>query len=279
MPLALRFTSASQLPLELDGILPERVQALSQGAIEKLLIRHGNRLEPLAEHFAISGSIDDGTLIFESAMPSGHGIGTGMTAGVIRVVGHAGRRIGAQMRGGRIEVEGSAGDLLGQGMSGGRIAVTGDAGDHVAGPLPGSRRGMTGGVITIAGSVGAFAAAGMRRGLVAIGQSAGAGLGYRMIAGTLVVQGPCAPNPGLEMKRGSIVLLDRAIELAPTFRKAGAFRPVFLRLLARELASLNATIDIRAFGMPLDLFHGDLLTLGKGEIWTRAGALASETQA
>ena len=72
----------------------------------------------------------------------------------------------------------------------------------------------------------------MRRGLVAVGGSCGDAAGFGMIAGTILVFGTLRRiRPGAGMRRGTIGLFGPDPPgLLPTFRPAGRFRPLFLRL-------------------------------------------------
>ena len=77
----------------------------------------------------------------------------------------------------------------------------------------------------------------MRRGTLAVGGSCGDAAGFSMIAGTILVFGACGIRIGAGMRRGTIGLFGPdPPRMLPTFRKAGRFRPLFLRLLLRELA-------------------------------------------
>ena len=74
------------------------------------------------------------------------------------------------------------------------------------------------------------------------------------------------------MRRGTIGLFGpEPPELLPTFRPAGRFRPLFLRLLFGELARLGFPVDRGLLERELSLYHGDLVALGKGEVWIRDG--------
>jgi formylmethanofuran dehydrogenase subunit C len=91
-----------------------------------------------------------------------------------------------------------------------------------------------------------------------------------MIAGSILVLGSAGARPGAGMRRGTIALLGtEPARLLPTFRAAGCFRPLFLRLLVRELAQLGFPVDHDRLAPELLLSHGDLVGLGKGEVWTR----------
>ena len=92
-----------------------------------------------------------------------------------------------------------------------------------------------------------------------------------MIAGSILVFGSCGIRPGAGMRRGTIGLFGtEPTKLLPTFRPAGRFRPLFLRLLFRELARLGFPVDQGLLATELLLSHGDLVALGKGEVWMRA---------
>lgn len=271
MPLHLCIKVTQGPPIELDGVLPERLRGSAPDAIRAWPIWRGNRRVALGDCFVIAGDASDGVLAIEGDLSGVHAIGQGMTQGEIHVHGRGGHRLGMEMAGGRIRVEGDVGDGLGLAMSGGTIAVSGSAGDLVAGARPGAKRGMTGGVITIGGAIGGFAGLKMRRGLLAVAGGCGQGLGHGMIAGTIVVGGDCGNHAGVEMRRGSIVLCGRTSPRPPlTFRPAGSFRPVFLRLLVRELERLEFAVDPNILATDLELYHGDMLALGKGEIWIRS---------
>jgi formylmethanofuran dehydrogenase subunit C len=268
MSLTLTYFAKTSIPVEVDGVLPDRLAGKSLAEIERLKIAHGNRQCALADLFSIAGDASDGRIDFEGNLAGVHHIGAGMTGGEIRVHGDAGRHIGREMAGGRINVEGSAGDWLGGEMHGGLIEVAGNAGDHVGSAYRGSKRGMTDGTILIGGNAGDEIGATMRRGTVVVGGSCGDALGFNMIAGSILVFGTCGIRPGANMRRGTIGLLGaKSPPLLPTFRSAGRFRPLFLRLLFRELARLHFPVDRARLVGDLSLFHGDMIALGKGEVW------------
>ena len=91
-----------------------------------------------------------------------------------------------------------------------------------------------------------------------------------MIAGTILVFGSCGSCAGAEMRRGTIGMFGpESPRLLPTFRRAGRFRPLFLRLIERELRRLGFPFPQGLSEGDQTLYHGDLLSLGKGEVWIR----------
>jgi formylmethanofuran dehydrogenase subunit C len=270
MPLRLEYHAESAVPVELDGVTPDRLAGRSGAEIERLEVLQGNRRVPLANLFRVAGDPSDGSIDLVGHLRGVHQIGRGMGAGVIRVRGDAGRHLGAGMSGGTIDIEGDAGDWVGCEMQGGVIRVSGSAGDHVGSAYPGSRRGMIDGTILIGGSAGAGCGRSMRRGLLAVGGACGHDVGFGMIAGTILVFGPCGERTGAEMRRGTIGLFGPGPHgLLPTFRPAGRFRPLFFRLIGRELERLGFPVWPGLSVDELTLYHGDLLSLGKGEVWLR----------
>ncbi len=272
MPLTLTLATNSTLPIDAEAVAPDRLAGKSPAEIERIPIGHGTRRLPLAELFRVSGDASDGRLVLEGNLGAIHRLGAGMTGGEILVKGDIGRHLGAGMTGGTIRVDGNAGDWAGAEMKGGLIRIGGSAGDHLGAAYAGSKRGMTDGTILVTGSAGEGVGRSMRRGLLAIGGSCGDSAGTGMIAGTLFVFGASGAYPGAEMRRGTIALLGSGTpRLLPTFRRTGEFRPLFLGLIGRELRRLDfpAAADVPV--CELTLYRGDLLSLGKGEIWLRDG--------
>jgi formylmethanofuran dehydrogenase subunit C len=268
MSLNLRYHAKTSVPVEIEGVTPDRVRGQSLAEVEKIEIQHGNARLPLAELFTVTGDPSDGRIDFEGELAGVHHIGHGMSAGAIHVHGDAGRHVGCQMTGGRIEIEGNASDWLGGEMHGGLIKVSGNAGDLIGAAYRGSKKGMTDGTILIRGDVGTEVGTLLRRGTLAVGGSCGDAPGFNMIAGSIVIFGSCGKRPGAGMRRGTIALFGtQPTKLLPTFRSAGRFRPLFLRLIFRELDRLGFPVDHWLLESELLLSHGDLVALGKGEVW------------
>jgi formylmethanofuran dehydrogenase subunit C len=106
----------------------------------------------------------------------------------------------------------------------------------------------------------------MRRGLIAVG-GAGDAAGVNMIAGSVYVFGPCGIRAGANMRRGTIGLFGPdAPALLPTFRYGCRYRPTFLAAHLTELRRLDYSVDDRLLRCDVDIYHGDLVTTGRGEI-------------
>jgi formylmethanofuran dehydrogenase subunit C len=275
MPLTLEYHGDSAIPVSLDGVTPDRLAGKAAADVERVEIVRGHRRIPLAELFRVAGDLSDGSIEFAGHLRGVHDIGRGMAAGVIRVRGDAGRFLGAEMSGGMIEADGDCGDWVGAEMKGGLIRIAGSVGDHTGAAFPGSRRGMTDGTILIGGAAGDECGRSMRRGTIAIGGSCGHDVATGMIAGTILVHGPCGDRIGAGMRRGTIALFGPGpVDLLPTFRAAGRFRPLFFELIRRELARLRFPVDASLSRGELSLYHGDFLSLGKGEVWLGEGGEA-----
>ncbi|HZW32867.1 MAG TPA: formylmethanofuran dehydrogenase subunit C [Isosphaeraceae bacterium] len=271
MALTLSYEAQTTVPVEIEGVIPDRLRDKTRAEIERLEVFLGNKKVPLAELFRIEGDLSDGRIDFEGDLRGVHYIGYGMTEGEIHVHGNAGRHVGGEMTGGTIRVEGNAGDWVGGEMHGGLIQVQGSAGHLIGAAYRGSKKGMTGGTILIGGDVGSEIGAAMRRGMLAVGGACGDAAGFNMIAGSIFVFGPCGIRTGAGMRRGTIGLFGpEPPKLLPTFRQAGRFKPLFLRLVLRELTQFGLPVDAGLLDRELLLYHGDLVALGKGEVWMRA---------
>jgi formylmethanofuran dehydrogenase subunit C len=271
MPLRLKYTGQTSVPVEVEEIVPALLRDKSLTEIERLEIFHGNQKLPLAEFFHVSGDPTDCQLELDGALGGVHWIGAHMAEGVIHVAGDAGRHVGSGMRGGEIHIAGNAGDWLGAEIQDGLIRVDGRAGDLVGSAYRGSPRGMTGGTILIRGDVGSEIGHNMRRGLLAVGAACGDFPGTNMIAGTILVFGACGVRPGAGMRRGTIGLLGpNAPRPLATFRRGACHRPLVLDLLLRHLRELGFPLPDDLLAANYWTYHGDFLAGGRGELLVRA---------
>ena len=271
MALYLQQKEQTAIPLEVEGITPERLAPLSQTEIERLEIYHGNRTVPLCEFFTVSGDASDGQVHWQGDLSGVHWIGAKMSSGTVHVEGNAGRHVGSEMSGGEIHVSGDAGDWVGGEMHGGLIHVHGRAGHLIGAAYRGSRRGMTGGTILIDGDVGNEIGHTMRRGLLAVGGSAGDLVGFNMLAGTILVLGSAGIRHGAGMHRGTIGLFStERPDMLPSFRYACRYQPQVLALLWRQLSKLGFAVPDELLTRDLDLYNGDLIEGGRGEMLLRA---------
>ena len=270
MALTLNQQVENKFPIEANGILPELLLGKTTDQIKSLLVPCGNKMVELGELFSVSGSVDQTkTVIFEGSLSNVNGIGMGMALGVIQIFGDAGNRIGVTMSGGEIRSTADVGNHLGSEMTGGVIVVEGDAGDSVGSVLPGSKIGVNRGTILVRGSVGKGAGESMRRGLLVVGGDAGDLLGWSMRAGSLVVFGTAGADVGAEMKRGTIVLGGGfSHSLSSSFRPGGNFRMPAISLIANWLKRSHPDfdLDVSRLDTNFNLFHGDFLHGGRGEI-------------
>jgi len=264
MSLTLTLHSAPQVPLEVDGLLPEAVEGKDAAQVAALPLMHGNEKVMVGDFFAARGK-GNGELRLEGDLSRVKLIGAGMSRGKITIEGNAGLHLGAGMLGGEILVNGDAGDWVGPEMVGGRISVRGNAGHMVGSVHRGGSVGMRGGEIIVHGSVGNETGNGMRNGLIAVGRDSGDFTGVSMNAGTIIVLGRLGWRSGAGMKRGSIISLQEA-ELLPTFSYACSYRPIFLRLYLLYLRELGLTVEDAGIGGVYRRYSGDSVELNRGEI-------------
>jgi len=269
--LTLTYHAQTTVPVEVEGFTPDRARDKSLSEIERWEIFHGNRRLPLAEFFRVAGDPGDGEWDLVGDLSGVHWIGAHMREGTIRVRGPAGRHVGSQMTGGTMDVEGDAGDWVGGEMRGGEIRVRGRAGHLIGAAYRGSLRGMTGGTIVVDGDAGNEVGHTLRRGWITIGGAVGDMTAFNMIAGTVFVFGASGIRTGAGMRRGTIGLFgDQKSELLLTFRHACRFRPPFMPIMLRALQRRGFAIGLERLGGSFDLFHGDMIEQGRGEILVRA---------
>jgi len=272
MTLTLTYQADTGVPVEIEGLTPDGLRAASLAEVQRAEIFHGNRKLPLAEMFRVEGDPSDGRWHIEGDVGGVHWIGAHMGAGEIHVHGNAGRHVGSQMRGGRIVVDGDASDWVGGEMHGGTIRVRGQAGHLAGAAYRGSRRGMTGGTILIHGDAGNEIGHTLRRGSIAIGGRVGDMIGFNMLAGSLLVFGDCGIRPGAGMRRGTIGLFGPTRpRLLATFRHACTYRPQVLAVMLRHLRALEFPSDQGLLDARFDLYNGDMIERGRGEIVVRHG--------
>lgn len=267
MTLILRSDYSDSIPLEVEGITPDQTQGKSLLEIEELPVFCGNRRAKLADFFRVSGTTSEAQIDWEGKLDRVHWIGAGMQSGSMRIHGPTGRHVGSRMTGGHIEAMGDVSDWIGGEMRGGLIHVHGDAGHLAGSAYRGSARGMTGGTLLIDGKVGNEVGHAMRRGLIAVGGDCGDLVGMNMLAGSLLVFGNCGIRYGAGMRRGTIALLGkRDAEPLPSFRRACRCTFEILTLIDRFLRKHQFPCPVALDHLLIDLFNGDLLEGGRGEL-------------
>ena len=271
--ITLRLKEPTTIPIEADSICPDHFVGRSRAEIEALPAFYGRRKVTLGDLFTVEGRgavtapLPD-SIVVEGDLRHVKKIGQRMTRGRITVRGDVGLHLGAYMSGGEITVEGNAGDWAGAHMQGGRLWIKGNAGHLLGAAYRGEKRGVNRGVIVVKGDAGREAGAQMRRGLIVVLGDVGDFAGARMIAGSILVFGRLGARAGAGMKRGTIVAFGDHAELLPTFRYECRFQPVFLRHYLLRLREWKIPIHDEYLEGFYRRYHGDITTLGKGEILT-----------
>ncbi len=269
MPLQLSLRSVPDLPVDVRSLRPERLQTMTLGDIQRLPLSVGNQDVHCRDLFDVRGTAEDEQIILSGDCRRLTFIGAEMTSGTIIVESSAGAHLGARLRGGTIRVQGNAGHWAGAEMRRGTVEIQGNAGDSLGAAYPGAAKGMRGGRIFVRGQAGNEIGAGMRRGLIAIAKQVGVGAGAGMIAGTICLLGGAGTGTGLGMKRGTILLSGspESTGILPTFIPTAITRPVYLRLLVKELRLAGFTVPTEWDEAAFQCFRGDLLELGLGELF------------
>lgn len=267
MPLKIQQHTNATVPLEVEPIRPDTCISMSVDQVLKTAIFHGKESVEFGEFFSVEGTPEDGIHIWEGDFSGVHWIGAGMTEGQILIEGNAGRHVGSEMRGGLIEVSGDASDWVGAELKGGLIKIQGNAGHLAGAAYRGSPRGMTGGSILIQGTAGNEVGHTMRRGIIATG-GLGDLAGFNMLAGTILCFGSAGIRPGAGMRRGTIGFFGaEPVDLLPTFRYACRQNLDILRVIEGFLETHHYDGQLPDL---VDLYHGDFLEGGRGEIMVQA---------
>ena len=262
----LRVREPVTLPVEAEGISPDRFAGLNQSEVAALPLLVGRRQRTIGDLFAVEG---DGAeeIVVEGDLSHVKHIGQEMSHGRITVHGDAGMHLGAKMSGGEIVVHGDVAAWTGAHMSGGLIRVHGNASSMLGAAYTGEKRGMRGGVILVDGDAGPRAGERMRRGLIVVHGNLGEFAGARMIAGSLFVFGTLGARAGAGMKRGTIVALGGTDEAPlPVFHDACSYNPTFVRMYLRKLREWGLPVTQQQIEGTYRRYVGDVTTLGKGEI-------------
>jgi formylmethanofuran dehydrogenase subunit C len=264
--LELRFTNSDTIPVETDGLTPDRLAKLSLNDVESLPICHGNRTARLGDFFKVTGDAADGEVHIEGDCRHVTHIGAGMGGGRLTIDGFAGTHLGARMTGGTIELRGDADDWAGAEMRGGQIHVHGSAGNHAGSAYSVSRRGMRGGVLLIDGDAGNELGSAMRRGIIGVGGNCGEFAAAAVIAGTILVFGSIGRYPAAGLKRGTVMTFGPPPQLLPTFRFDCSYRPAIMDLYLRQLRWWGFAMPDAVLRGPVRRFRGDFAALGKGDL-------------
>lgn len=248
--------------LDLSGLVPGKIAALSLADIEALVIgADGTRA---GDVFAVSGTFGD-TITFEGGSDRLDGLGAGLDAGTLIVDGDAGSYAAQGMTGGRLDIRGNAGAWLGSGLAGGLVTVKGSAGDFAGAPRSGDKQGMAGGTIVVEGNAGERAGDRMRRGTILTRGTFGPAAGSRMMGGTLWTEQGFGPGPGQLLRRGTLIG-PKVERMLATFADCGMHDLGILRIMNRHFAETLGALAPRPLPAMVRRFAGDLASIGKGEI-------------
>jgi formylmethanofuran dehydrogenase subunit C len=282
MAIKLTYRGETSVPVEIEGLTPDWACDKSLAEIERFEIFHGNRKLPLAEMFSITGDAGDKRFDFEGNLSGVHWIGAHMRSGQINVQGPAGRHIGSELRGGKIHIEGDAGGWVGCEMRAGLIHVQGNAGHLVGAAYRGSAKGMIGGTILVDGNAGNEIGLSMQKGTIVIGGEAGDMIGFNLTDGSIFVLGNSGIRAGAGMRGGTIAMLGATPSpMLPSFRfdrtsRAGSAQqdpanggrcPPYAML--RQLREKGLRLDESKLPEAVDVYVGDLVADGSGEIYVR----------
>ncbi|MBP0580593.1 formylmethanofuran dehydrogenase subunit C [Labrys sp. LIt4] len=259
--LTFRLREAPPERLDLSGLVPHRIGALSLSDIERLPIGTSRIGVAVADIFTVSEG-ERGEIRFQGGSSRFDLLGAGLESGQLTVEGDVGQRLGQAMRGGSIEITGNAGPFAASAATGGLVRIAGHADERAGGATHGAMHGLDGATLVIEGDAGDRLGERMRRGLILVGGRAGDYVGSSLIAGTIIAPA-VGDNPGYGMRRGTIIAAEHGV-LLPSLVPTGRHRLVVAQLLRRAVARIRPQ-SAELVTERAERRAGDLATLGKGE--------------
>jgi formylmethanofuran dehydrogenase subunit C len=264
--------------LDLRGIVPDRLSALTVGEIGQLSVAYQSQLLPLEQLFDVEDGARD-KLVLKGDLRQVDNVAGTMRDGMLVVEGSVGNGLASDMRGGHVIVTGDAGDYVAVGMRNGYVDIGGRVLDYCAGARPGTRRGMRGGVLRVGGSAGRFLGYRMRRGTVIVAGDIDEACASSLIAGTLICLGNIAPPLGIGMRRGTLISLSASPPpLHPGFTPPEPIRLSFLYLVLDALRAQLPDVDVdRLAQQPMWRSLGDRASDGKAELLWPVSPVTAES--
>lgn len=261
--LILRLKKKLIFRLDLGEIVPDKLKNKKKN-VKNLKIFYGNEEKKLSDFFSFQGKLNKG-IIFKGNLGKCDYIGNSMKEGEIIVNGSVGEYLGNKMENGKILVKGSAGNYAACSLKGGEILIEKNAGDYLGSSIQGDKIGISGGRVIVQGNVGNRLAFKMRAGIIFVKGNAKNYLGSQMIAGTIVINGKIGSNPGILMKRGTIIL-KKKVSLPLYFKYSGKNNYLFLKIYQFYLEKLNSEFKNIFPDTYTVKFVGDTSCGGKGEV-------------
>jgi formylmethanofuran dehydrogenase subunit C len=131
---------------------------------------------------------------------------------------------------------------------------------------------MMGGTILVDGDAGNEIGLSMQGGVIAIGGAAGDMIGFNIAGGTVLVLGDSGIRPGAGMHGGTIALLGPTPPpILPSFRFDRTTPLDKLAAMIRDLCGLGWRADDSQLPTEVEVYVGDLVADGNGEISLRRG--------
>ena len=235
MELILTLKEDITVPVELDVILPEKIQDMSEEDIKNIEIPQGRTKIKIGDIFDVElkdSEIPKMTVKNSSAKLKR--IGENMTTGEIVVEGDVGMHLGVEMKGGKIVVNGNADNWAGQGMKDGEIIIKGNAKDYIGSTYRGGYKGMSGGTIIVEGDVGHEIGEYMTRGIIHVKGNAKSHVGIHLSGGIIIIDGDVKDRIGGEMVKGAIVIKGKVGNVLPTFKFEGIVEDPVIKIRKKD---------------------------------------------
>ncbi|AXI25935.1 formylmethanofuran dehydrogenase subunit C [Methanofervidicoccus sp. A16] len=223
------------VPVELDALLPEKMQDMDVEEIKNIEVPQGRTTVKVGEIFDVKVIESDiPKMTIKNSSIKLKRVGEGMTTGEIVIEGDVGMHVGAEMKGGRIVVNGNADNWAGQGMKGGELIIKGNAGNYIGSAYRGGYKGMSGGLIVVEGNAGHEIGEHIVGGMIHIKGNVGYFVGIHAKGGIIRIDGDVPGRLGAEMIKGAIVVNGKVSEVLPSFKYEGIVENPVIKIKKKD---------------------------------------------
>ncbi|HIQ32839.1 MAG TPA: formylmethanofuran dehydrogenase subunit C, partial [Methanothermococcus okinawensis] len=235
MEVILKLKEDITVPVELDALLPEKMEGMDVEEIKDIEIPQGRTTVKVGDLFEVEIEESDiPKMTIKNSSFKLKRVGEGMTTGEIVIEGDVGMHLGADMKGGRIVVNGNVDNWAGQGMKGGELIIKGNARDYLGSAYRGGYRGMSGGLIVVEGNAGHEIGEHMHGGMIHVKGNVGYFAGIHAKGGIIKIDGDVLGRLGAEMIKGAIVVKGRVPEVLPSFKYEGIVENPLIKVKKKE---------------------------------------------
>tara|TARA_R110002096_G_scaffold376037_2_gene569804 strand:+ start:68 stop:892 length:825 start_codon:yes stop_codon:yes gene_type:complete len=262
------FNGLASARIDMRWLTDAITNAYTADQASKITIPVGNKSIEVGELFKLSGNFSNNAIELKDSTAKLDYIGCALPEGThLTVTGDCGHYLGAQLAGGKITITGDTKDYAGCSMRKGLIEIKGNCTNYLGSAFHGQKKGMSGGTILVHGNTGNFTGDLMRRGIIMVTGNIGDYCGSRMIAGTITNLGKMGKQPGMGMRRGTLLLPELPEDMPASHTYCGRHNLGYLTLLLHELRTYDSEFkSLHSMRRRVQKYMGDTSVGGLGEI-------------